>query len=185
MLRFSWIAEVGEFSFAFQNNCRQILDWMVLKGISINKGAYNIAARIWTCEKKMFHLEGSLVLWLMTHADFEWFWHILTQQRATTNNHEQRNAYYWQSNLAITRKCMSWVYHWHCIFPFLSLSHFYTWEAIRAFAEANEPENAEEMFRRRSTSVPVVPIGGEHLQFESWWGWYINTIFTYCILFFY
>ena len=62
MLRFSWIAEVGEFSFAFQNNCRQILDWMVLKGISINKGAYNIAARISTCEKKMFYLEGSLVL---------------------------------------------------------------------------------------------------------------------------
>lgn len=43
----------------------------------------------------------------------------------------------------------------------------YTWEAIRAFAEANEPENAEEMFRRRSTSVPVVLMGGEHLQFES------------------
>lgn len=42
-----------------------------------------------------------------------------------------------------------------------------TWEAIRAFAEANEPDNAEEMFRRRSTSVPGV-LMGEHLHFKSW-----------------
>lgn len=120
MLRFSWIAEVGEFSFAFQNNCRQILDWMVLKGISINKGAYNIAARISTCEKKMFYLEGSLVLWLMTHADFEWFWHNKELQLTTMNKEMPIDNQILQSLESVCPGCITGTAY-SPFYPFLNL----------------------------------------------------------------